>query len=85
MALQFIGVDPESGHTGSPTVWVDTETGDVIVQSYIADEATRAECIDRNAPGHDKIIPEGETVVRLPAHMRAILKEAIDGGDAPVR
>lgn len=81
MSLRFIGVDPESGQTGSPTVWVDDRTGDLIAQSYIADEQTRAECIEKNAPGHDKTIPVGETVIRIPAHMIQILKEAIDAAE----
>ncbi|MEU2660193.1 hypothetical protein ABZ615_33355 [Streptomyces sp. NPDC007325] len=81
MPLQFIGVDPESGQTGSPTVWVDDRTGDLLAQSYVADEQTRAECIEKNAPGHDKTIPAGETVIRIPAHMIPILKEAIDAAE----
>ena len=81
MSLRFIGVDPESGQTGSPTVWVDDATGDLIAQSYIADEPTRAECIEKNAPGHDKTIPAGETIIRIPANVIPILKEAIDAAE----
>ncbi|RSS59590.1 hypothetical protein [Streptomyces sp. WAC01280] len=81
MSLQFIGVDPESGQTGSPTFWVDETSGDIIAQSYIADDATRAECIEKNAPGHDKTIPAGETVIRVPAHMIQILREACDAAE----
>ncbi|APE23099.1 MULTISPECIES: hypothetical protein [Streptomyces] len=81
MSLQFIGVDPESGQTGSPTAWVDEKTRDIVLQSYIADEATRAECIEKNAPGHDKTIPPGETVIRIPAHMIPILREACDAAE----
>ncbi|MFE6379246.1 hypothetical protein [Streptomyces roseolus] len=81
MSLRFIGVDPESGQTGSPTVWVDDATGDLIAQSYIADEQTRTECIEKNAPGHKKVIPAGEAVIRIPANMIQILKEAIDAAE----
>ncbi|MFE6457256.1 hypothetical protein ACFVP0_07345 [Streptomyces cinereoruber] len=81
MFLQFIGVDPESGQTGSPTAWVDEEVGDIVLQSYIADEATRTECVEKNAPGHDKTIPAGETVIRIPAHMVPILREACDAAE----
>ncbi|MFE2556685.1 hypothetical protein ACFXGT_11705 [Streptomyces sp. NPDC059352] len=81
MSLQFIGVDPESGQTGSPTVWVDEKNGDIVAQSYTADEATRAECIENNAPGHDKSIPAHETVIRIPAHMVPMLREACDAAE----
>ncbi|MYV64427.1 hypothetical protein GT043_00275 [Streptomyces sp. SID2131] len=81
MSLQFIGVDPESGQTGSPTAWVDEEAGDIVIQSYTADEATRAECVEKNAPGHVKTIPAGETVVRVPVHMVPILREACDAAE----
>ncbi|MFE6223342.1 hypothetical protein [Streptomyces sp. NPDC057854] len=81
MPLQFIGVDPESGQTGSPTIWVDDRTGDLIAQSYIADEQTRAECIEKNAPGHEKVVPVGEAIIRIPANMIQILKEAIDAAE----
>ncbi|WP_197043727.1 hypothetical protein [Saccharothrix sp. NRRL B-16314] len=74
-------MDPESGQTGSPTAWVDEKTRDIVLQSYIADEATRAECIEKNAPGHDKTIPPGETVIRIPAHMIPILREACDAAE----
>jgi len=81
MSLRFIGVDPESGQTGSPTIWIDDRTGDLIAQSYIVDEQTRAECVEKNAPGHDKVIPAGEAAVRIPAHMIPILREAIDAAE----
>lgn len=33
MALLFIGIDPDTGHNGSSTVWVDPYTRDLVVQS----------------------------------------------------
>ncbi|MFD3947811.1 hypothetical protein [Streptomyces sp. NPDC058579] len=81
MSLRFIGVDPESGQTGSPTVWVDQESGEIIAQGHIADEATRAECIEKNAPGHEKKIPDHETVIRIPARMVPMLREACDAAE----
>ncbi|MGW4699855.1 hypothetical protein [Streptomyces sp. NPDC004285] len=81
MSLQFIDVDPESGQTGSPTAWVDEKTRDIVVQSYTADEETRTECVEKNAPGHDKVIPDGESVIRLSAHMIPILREACDAAE----
>ncbi|WP_330279165.1 hypothetical protein OHO83_09285 [Streptomyces sp. NBC_00569] len=78
MALQFIGIDPNTGQSGSPTAWVDSATADIVLQSYTADEATRAECIENTAPGHAKGIPAHETVIRIPAHLVPMLREACD-------
>jgi hypothetical protein len=63
MALRFLGINPDTPQGGSPTVWEDTETGDVVIQSYRADEATLAECRKTGE------IPDHETVVRLPRVM----------------
>ncbi|TQK44821.1 hypothetical protein FBY35_6348 [Streptomyces sp. SLBN-118] len=81
MALTFIGIDPETGQNGSPTAWVDTETRDIIVQSYTADEKTRAECAQNTAPGHAKGIPAHETVIRIPLRMVPMLREACDAAE----
>jgi hypothetical protein len=81
MALLFIGIDPNTGHNGSPTVWVDPGTGDLVVQSYIADEPTRQECVDSTAPGHAKGIPDHETAIRIPPHMIPILRRACDAAE----
>ncbi|WP_329257072.1 hypothetical protein OG223_34605 [Streptomyces sp. NBC_01478] len=81
MDLQFIGIDPDTGKNGSPTAWVDQETQDIVIQSYTADEATRAQCADRTAPGHAKGIPDHETVIRIPARLVPILREACDAAE----
>jgi hypothetical protein len=67
--LRFLGVDPESPVDESPTVWLDETSGDLIIQSYEADEATRAKCAEQPAPHHAPGIPAGEAVIRLPARM----------------
>ena len=76
MALRLVGVDPNTPNTGSPTVWVDDIDGDIVIQGWkIADEQTMA---DIRATGP---IPDHETVLRLPARMASLLREAIgDGG-----
>ncbi|MFF4347840.1 hypothetical protein [Streptomyces sp. NPDC001530] len=81
MDLQFIGIDPDTGKNGSPTAWVDQETADIVIQSYTADEATQAQCVDRTAPGHAKSIPDHETVIRIPARLVPILREACDAAE----
>lgn len=81
MALRFIGIDPNTGQNGSPTAWVDTSTADIVLQGYTADEATRRECIENTAPGHEKGIPDHETVIRIPAHLVPLLREACDAAE----
>jgi hypothetical protein len=81
MALQFIGIDPETGQSGSPTAWVDTETADIVLQSYTADPQTRKQCVENTAPGHDKGIPAHETVIRIPVHLVPLLREACDAAE----
>ena len=39
MALGFVGIDPNTGGGGSPTVWVEDEAEEIIVQSWTADDA----------------------------------------------
>jgi hypothetical protein len=82
MALQFIGIEPETGKNGSPTAWVDQESADIVLQSYTADDATRAQCIRTPAPGHAPGIPGHETVIRIPARMIPVLREACDAAEA---
>ena len=79
MTLRLIGVDPNTPNTGSPTVWVDDADGDIVIQGWkIADESTMS-AIRATGP-----IPEHETVLRLPARMAPLLKEAIDGGGTDI-
>ena len=42
MNIQFVGIDPETDEDGCPTVWVDTGTDDLLIQSYQADDETTA-------------------------------------------
>lgn len=78
MVLKFIGIDPNTGQSGSPTVWVDLGNADIVLQSYTADEETRAQCVENTAPGHTKGIPDHETVIRIPVHLVPMLREACD-------
>ncbi|GHE27840.1 hypothetical protein GCM10017771_42740 [Streptomyces capitiformicae] len=42
MDLQLIGIDPNTGGEGSPTVWVEEETADLVLQGVKAEEALEA-------------------------------------------
>ncbi|MER7771896.1 hypothetical protein [Kitasatospora sp. NPDC096140] len=76
MELRFLGKDPESGDHGCPSVWLDEERGELVIQGWKADLATEAEC--RKAGP----IPEHEAVVRIPKRMIPLLREAVRGADA---
>ncbi|MEU3422735.1 MULTISPECIES: hypothetical protein [Streptomyces] len=78
MRLEFIGIDPDTLKNGSPTVWVDGVNADIVIQSYTADEETRGECARNTAPGHAQGIPDHETVIRVPARLVPMLREACD-------
>ncbi|HJD82903.1 hypothetical protein ABZX88_27610 [Kitasatospora aureofaciens] len=79
MELDFIGIDPETGKDGSPTVWVDHERQEIVIQGWKALEELLA-AISRTSwsPGHTPGVPEGEIVNRIPARMVPILREACD-------
>ncbi|MBP0448619.1 hypothetical protein J5Y04_03550 [Kitasatospora sp. RG8] len=82
MALEFIGIDPETGKEGSPTVWVDVGTGEIVIQGWTAGEALTAEISGVGwSAGHEPGIPDGESVIRMPVRMVPILREACDAAD----
>ncbi len=76
MALRYIGVDPNTPNTGSPTIWVDEADGDLIIQGLKIDDEATMDGIKATGPKWETI-PGHETVLRLPARMIPILKDAI--------
>ncbi|WUG43259.1 hypothetical protein OG550_01230 [Kitasatospora sp. NBC_00458] len=79
MALDFVGIDPTTGGGGSPTVWVEDELEEIIVQSLTANAALCEKIAGTEwVPGHAIGIPAHESVIRIPARMLPILKEAIE-------
>lgn len=82
MALRFIGIDPPTGQQGSPTIWVDEERGELVLQGWKAGEELEAQCGQATAPGHAPGIPEHEAVIRIPARMVQVLREACDVAEA---
>jgi len=72
MALQFLGKDPGSEYSNSPTVWDDGDC--YVIQGWrITDPGTLAQI--GTVPGH-------ETVLRLPKRMMQFFKEVSNGGAA---
>lgn len=81
MSLTFIGIDPDTGAKHSPTVWVDLEERQFVFQGWEADAETNAECSAFEVPGHAVGIPAGEAVIRIPARMASMIREACDALD----
>ncbi|NEC23308.1 hypothetical protein [Streptomyces parvus] len=85
MELRFIGIDPDTGQQGSPTVWVDEESAELVFQGWKPDPELEARCAATEVPGHAVGIPEGEAVVRIPARMVAMIREACDVAERRAR
>lgn len=81
MALRFIGIDPDTGQQGSPTVWVDEEKGELVFQGWKPDEKLEAECAAFEAPGHAPGTPSHEAVIRIPVRMVPMLRKACDAAE----
>ena len=82
MPLDFIGIDPNTEKDGSPTVWVQQETADLIFQGETADALLAAEVGGRSwSPGHVVGIPTHESVIRIPARMVPIIRRACDAAE----
>ncbi|MCK9869189.1 hypothetical protein MRI28_05890 [Nocardiopsis dassonvillei] len=73
VSLKFFGKDPDSPRGDSPTVFIDEDTADLVIQGWKADEDTLSACRQVGR------VPEHEAVVRVPARMVEILREACDG------
>ncbi|MFF2852909.1 hypothetical protein ACFVT5_42485 [Streptomyces sp. NPDC058001] len=78
MSLLFIGIDPNTGDHESPTVWVDQGKKEILFQGWKPDAETEAECAAFEVPGHAKGIPDHEAVIRIPARMVPMIREACD-------
>lgn len=72
MALRFIGIDPDTDGDHCPTVWVDDEKQEIVVQGWKADADLEQQA---RAAGP---LPDTEAVVRIPARMAQIIREAAD-------
>jgi hypothetical protein len=78
MPLAFIGVDPNSAVGNSPTVWVDTDKQELLIQGWTATADEVARCYESAAPGHEEGVPAHEALVRIPARMVRMMREACD-------
>jgi hypothetical protein len=72
MALEFLGKDPDSEYSNSPTVWNDGDC--YVIQGWrITDPSTLAEI---------GTVPEHETVLRFPKRMMRFFEETSSDGAA---
>ncbi|MEO3762743.1 hypothetical protein [Streptomyces sp. B8F3] len=78
MPLVFVGIDPNTGQDESPTVWVDTDARELVLQGWKPGPELEAQCAATTVPGHAQGIPDSEAVVRIPARMVDKVKEACD-------
>ncbi|MDQ0938820.1 hypothetical protein [Streptomyces sp. V1I1] len=70
MKLRFLGIIPNTPDTDSPTIWLDEDTGDLLIQSYKATEEDVKSCQEIGSiPGHSTDVPDHETIIRLPKVM----------------
>jgi hypothetical protein len=76
--LLCIGIDPDTGKADSPTVWVDQERNELVFQGWKPGPDLTAECATFEIPGHAVGIPGDEAVVRIPARMVDMIREACD-------
>lgn len=76
MRLKFVGIDPDTNGHHCVTVWADMEDLELLIQGWEADAQRRAAC-EVTSPAKGPV-PEGETIVRIPARMVPILRRACD-------
>ncbi|WP_327268827.1 hypothetical protein OG233_14215 [Streptomyces sp. NBC_01218] len=78
MSLLFIGIDPTTGDNESPTVWVDEANKEFVFQGWKPSPELEAEAAAFTVPGHAVGIPATEAVIRIPANMVGMIREACD-------
>ncbi|QKW24537.1 hypothetical protein HUT16_28635 [Kitasatospora sp. NA04385] len=82
MTVRFVGIDPNTGTANSPTVWVDDDNGDIVLQGYTANEELITQVLAAgHGADHDNVIPAHETVIHIPARMAPLLRKACDDAE----
>ena len=80
MALVFAGIDPDTGGDNCPAVFIEDETGDLIFQGWTVIDPKMLAEVAQHSPTADN-----ESVARLPARMREIIMEALNGRGATIQ
>ncbi|MEU8461180.1 hypothetical protein [Streptomyces sp. NPDC029003] len=76
MAVEFVGIDPSTDRDHCPTVWVDAEAQEILLQGWKPSPETQAEC-EGSSPANGSV-PDSEAIVRIPARMIPMIREACD-------
>ncbi|MFE0255376.1 hypothetical protein [Streptomyces sp. NPDC059010] len=76
MAVEFVGIDPDTDLDHCPTVWADAEAQEILLQGWRPSTETQTEC-EENSPANGPV-PESEAIVRIPARMIPMIREACD-------
>jgi hypothetical protein len=76
LAVEFVGIDPDTDRDHCPTVWADREAREILLQGWKADAATQAAC-EATSPAHGSV-PDTEAIIRIPARMIPMIREACD-------
>ncbi|MEU8131952.1 hypothetical protein [Streptodolium elevatio] len=76
MAVEFVGIDPNTDRDHCPTVWADTEAQEILFQGWKPSPETQAEC-EATSPANGPV-PDDEAIIRLPARMIPKIREACD-------
>ncbi|MFE7045137.1 hypothetical protein ACFU9X_38695 [Streptomyces atratus] len=76
MAVEFVGIDPDTDRDHCPTVWADAEAQEILFQGWKPTPETQADC-EGSSPANGPV-PDGEAIVRVPARMISMIREACD-------
>ncbi|MFD5466800.1 hypothetical protein ACFWIQ_28825 [Kitasatospora sp. NPDC127059] len=76
MAVEFVGIDPNTDRDHCPTVWVDPVAQEILFQGWNPHPQTQADC-EGSSPANGPV-PGDESIVRLPARMVPMIREACD-------
>lgn len=76
MAVEFVGIDPNTDRDHCPTVWADTEAQEILLQGWKPTPETQTEC-EESSPANGSV-PDSEAIVRIPARMIPMIREACD-------
>lgn len=80
MALVLVAIDPGTDGDHCPAAFVEEETGDLLFQGWTVTDLQTLTDAGRHSPAADN-----ESVVRLPARMREVIMEALNGRGATVQ
>jgi hypothetical protein len=79
MALRFLAIDPDTNGLNCPALFVHEGTGDLLFQGQLVNDLETLAEAGKHSP-----IGDNESLVRLPARMRAIILEALSGDGTAV-